>query len=296
MLSCKLITTGTRTNLNELKFAALYYDQVDVFQNIVVSVDKPILSLGEACVVRAVHECLEKDLLEATELLEEEGIATIEKAQVMHLAPLNPSEDPNYTPPTQLEHDLYDRAMFIMRTVGNQLWNLKPEKDGVLIRLAPEALEVHRTFLNDLKVGSKLDLGFLHDYYATMLYHTVMQISLGANVIGTSLIIDDYFKRFYQATIQTKTGHMPVEQQPHFGLDAIRYSVPHVADLPMAAILDLREKLRDELESYRYHINELSNQVTKAEHSTACYASAGEYVQQHINKALKCKLPLKSGQ
>lgn len=287
MLKCSFVSNGLLDNLEELKVAALYYDKINLLDNIVYSVENKAKGNDNNLVIENVYHCLENELIQEIEPLIKEGIIEIEISTEVRFVPAEPIEFEKFVQPSEVERSLFRRSQEIINKQGNKLWSIIDEKGQQKIVISDEVKRVHSTFLNELVPGSTLNLRFIEDYYSNLLFHILKFASEGKNVINTSSIIDKYFNDFYSQDIKPNTAEFEKLGKPELGSKAIKYFVPDVTTLNFYEILELRQKLKDELENYRFYVSELNESIVNDDRGIVPSDSIQFYLERKINPAIK---------
>ncbi|MFN5982598.1 MAG: hypothetical protein ACK479_03965 [Fluviicola sp.] len=289
MIKCKFISNGLDENINELKIASLYFDKIDVLVNNVITLNKDKNEENQF-IIRGAHICLEREFDSAIKLLKSEQIAKpIESLDFRFQVDKNETEF--FKEPNIIEQNLFLKTQEILSSHENNLFKvLKSNGNAKTISFEDEVKLIHKAFVNEIKIGSSVDFEFIHTYYSNLIFYNLKYLSDGEITLNTSSLIKKYFNEFYTLNKQNLNPSFNLHQ-PHLGVEAIKYFVPNVTTLEFHDIIELRYKLKSELECYRYFIDELNFKVERSEEESEAQEKINWYLDKKINPSI---LDLKS--
>ena len=146
--------------------------------------------------------------------------------------------------------------------------------------------------IGTLKGASKdTDMNFIYKYYGHLLSALLRNLDAGEKVISTSKILDhlliDYYNNDDFQETRVKLGK-ELNLEPSIAFDAIRFALPNVSTLSMEDVLDIRDKLHSELESFRHYCKQLQLEFeTAGVDSKYLRAKSTEIVAAKINPAVE---------
>lgn len=266
MFDVKFISNCLMENVDDIKIAALYYDKINIMENDVYTINKPKVEMmnGKKRVVstvRGTYNCLTGEFSSNLKMLEDEGIIDYFESNDYTIEPANSNQE-NEIP--ELMKVAMQNTSYLLRNSKKQLWYEKISGNNLLLKLDPEVKAIHKKFVGELKVGSKIDLEFIYNYYRNLLSYLLFYISVGETTITSSKLIDNYINNIYiDALNKNVRSDYDIKKYglPKIYTDTIRLFLPDVSKMPIEDILELRVKLKDELEGFRYFSLKLSKEI-----------------------------------
>lgn len=243
MLKGKFISNCLSNNIDDIKFAALYYDEIDILKNYVYTYPKP--DKQNITKIRNVYECVSNEFIDNLKLLENEGIIHFYDFDDKRFIILKDKNNIGYTTEYTTEYDnlMFNTVDEIMQKVGNKLFEVKEIDDLKLFKfLSNEVEEVHNKYVNELKQGAIVDLQFITTYYANLILEMLKGINNGENIITSSQIIDTYFRDFY---LKNNNKKYQIKNMNNVGIETIKQLVPDVSMLSFEDILELRYQCKE---------------------------------------------------
>jgi hypothetical protein len=276
----KYISNCLIDNINDIKSAALYYDSIEILDNIVYTLTKP--DSNGISTIRGIHNCIDNDFKLNLKILEDEKIVTYHEFQEKRFVPV---ENISYvTDPIDVE--LMDKCYQLMDVVGNQLFEIKKTNDVGLFRfLNKEVEKIHSSFINDLKIGSTIDMEFIYTYYSNMIYYILKYMYEGYNILTTSKVINNYFTKYYLKSI-LKDNNIKKYPSNNLAVMTIKYFVPNVSDLSFEDILKIRYKAKDELIAYRTYMDDMNNKITGDLSQSEVYEYTNNIIENKIQPSI----------
>ncbi len=284
MLKGKFVSNCLEENVDDIKFAALYYDQIDILENNVYTVTKP--DADGYCYIRGATKCVDARFVKRIKLLEEEGIINFIVSKELRFLPADASVDEEKI--SEFDKKILDKSYEIMSKVGNQIFTSKDiDNQSVIVSfLSSEVKKVYETYLNLLTINAPLDFEFLNTYYSNLIFEMLMGIYKGENTITSSEVIDTYFRKYYiENSIEQKNTY--AISNGNLGVKTIQQLVPNVSSLTFEEILEIRYKCNDELLSYRSLVSQMNEQLISTMEFEKISKDINAYVNTKIGSSLK---------
>lgn len=280
MLIGKYVSNCLSNNIDDIKYAALYYDKIEILDNIVYTLTKP--DSDGISSVRGIHDCVDDSFKVHLKMLEREGIVKYNILEENRFTLLDNKNDIISPIDAELRHN----CNLLMRSVGNRLYEITQRDGNASARISKEVLDIHEVFINKIEVGAQLDFEFIYTYYENLIYYIIKYMYEGANVITTSKIVDQYFGEYYLKGL-SEIGDIKKPIGKDLAVMTIKYFVPDVSSLSFEDILEIRYRANDELLEYRSYMDEMNkNMVDKCE-SAEIYDYANNYIEKQIQPSVR---------
>lgn len=239
MLKAKFVSDYTLKNIDEIKVAALYYEEIEITPYAIpldISMEKEGITSKLAIA--------EKDFKESIQLLIQEKIVNYHE----HIPHQEEKISLFFKQPQLFLRNLNHEDM-------KEFWDALEEIFGL-----PNARSL-------FKEDKKLTMDLFMTYYSLMFSTLFRSLNSNHHTITSSKIlnrgINNYFNSDYFAH---KKKHLSNEAKlPNVPLafEAIKIAVPNISMLSMEDILEVRLKLKDELLFFRHQMEETQNQILK---------------------------------
>lgn len=266
MHKVSFVSPFTEDAINTLKILALYFDEIEIVQDQLVSVrpedeSRGVLGPGDIGIVTGVTDLIDNEFKLSVKTLINESILKIK------------------------EHDFVERMLSkekLLEICGNaqRLISEKPdllireheihedetgkEISGIFSFSDDEVANVHKKYIGDLQIGSTFDMGFIYQYYASLLTDLLAMLSAGnvavsgSPVLGTFLSYSVNSKSFeeFNSFLQ-RTSNL----SPHIAHNLLKLTLLDVSRFSFEDILEFRRQLRDELERFREDLGAITYSV-----------------------------------
>lgn len=292
MFKAKFVSNCMDQDIQEIKLAALYYDEIEIMENIVYTLEIPKLELiGNkkhlTSKIRGVHDCIASEFRMDLKELEKEKIINYTECRDYSIESM---EDTEYAYKLDNHEELLIKAMKQASNLINSNDILWLSKDFKTFKFDPEVIKVHSKFIGALNLGSQVDMEFIFKYYRNLLTYLIHNVMSSENVLTSSSILDRYMHQHYLSAI---TRNLPQDykeleiRRPNVAMDAIKIYLPNVSNMHVSDILELRYKLKDELENFKYSINALNKELTEKYNETEILTNSVFCVKSVITPAVK---------
>lgn len=281
MFTGKFVSNCMGNNIDDIKYAALYYDKVEILDNIVYTLTKP--NSERISTIRGVDDCIDDVFRDHLKMLESEGIVEYIISEDNRLMSLEDKNN-NFCP---IDLELRLICARLMETAGNQIFDVI-SRDGQIMNCISnkEVIDIHSVFKNKLEVGSQIDIEFIHTYYENLIYYIIKFMYEGANVITTSKIVDQYFSQYYlKGLSQIDNIKKPISKD--LAVMTIKHFVPNVLSLSFEDILEIRHRAKDELLEYRYYMEEMNKKMVNEYQSAEICEYANNFIKTQIQPSVR---------
>jgi len=248
MLKTNYISNCTENNMDELKTAILFFDQINIIDNVLLQIEpqdqsKKVLDKGDIGVITGIQNFVTENYKEHIKILTEEGYVNIVSDEKR--------ED-------QLWNNIDTAVNSLMTEDINLLFEkFETETIGVekraTYKFSDEVMQIHNEFIGPFEVGAKIDFGFIFKYYSSQLSSLLLHISKGEQCLTNSDILNRYLKHYAQNTdfkkLQQKLENDKII--PSLASNAIKLAVPNISLFPFDEVLETKIKAKDELMRFR---------------------------------------------
>jgi hypothetical protein len=262
MIKTKYISNCTSNDIDILKIAALYFDKVEIINNVLCQVEPvPDSEQNEEktiVVIKGFTEFVNDDYKSHIKTLLDEEIVEI-------ITEENKSEDELWGNIDKITNNILSNEYQIIFNESDLEYDDAGNKIGSKLSLSDEAKIIHEEFVGPLKIGSFLNLGFLIKYYSSLLSSMLLHVAKGEQCLTSSDILNK-FLGFYAKNNKTNKLHQELKHEdvnPNLIMNAIQLAVPNISSFPFEEVLETREKansellkFRDELEQFQFNLQE----------------------------------------
>lgn len=262
MLTAKYQTTGLIDNTDSVKISALYFDRIEIIDSLtfklnIGEVKKPKTEQNPDNMIIE-QKMLTQNFKQEISMLENEGIVTFIED------PVNGNEDEEIWKKVQVT------VAEIIAKNRHLLYHFQAEGKDTHICFKDEAAEIAKLFFNPGILLSQLDVIHFFIYYSTMFRNLLFFTAKGDGCITSSDILHsltdclpsnkELFKK--QGTLFPRYDG----PSPSIAFESIKLSLPDISQFSIEDILEIRYQLRDELEAFRYEMENLKyNLLEKSE-------------------------------
>lgn len=262
MIKTKYISNCTQNDIDEIKIAALYFDKIEIVDNVLYHVEPvPDNQQNEEKnigVIKAITEFVTDNYKKHIELLEEEGIVDIVSGE-------NKSEDELWDSIDKTTNGILSSELDIIFKETDIKFDKNGKKIGGQLRISDEAKIIHNEFIGPLEIGSAVNLDFIVKYYSSLLSSLLLHISRGEQCLTSSNILNK-FLIYYSNSHKVNSLYKEIRQEnvnPNLIMDAIKLAVPNISQFPFDEILETRNRansellhFRNELETFQFNLQE----------------------------------------
>lgn len=255
MFKTKFVSNCLAENIEDVKIAALYFDQIDVVNQALYFIEpqdrnKPF-EQGGIGIIKGIKEFVTPDFKNNLKLLEENNVLNVieeEKKSDLHKM----IDEQTYRILDEAREFIYEESDIVFDETGR--------KTSVQVKISPEAIEIHNYFVNPIEMGKLVDFSFLLKYYSGLLSSLLFSMAIGDQTITSSTILNNYIKYNYKNNeiIESRTNmteHCDISSK--LAIEAIKVALPDVSSFSIEDILEMRFKLNDELLSFRDEMNRM---------------------------------------
>ncbi|MBR9847634.1 MAG: hypothetical protein GYB35_16725, partial [Algicola sp.] len=262
MIKTKFISNCTKNDLDAIKIASLYFDKVEIVNNVLYHIE-PVAEEEQneektIGIIKDITEFVQDDYKAHIKLLSDEGIVDIISGE-------DKSKDELWNTIDKTTNEILSSEVEILF----KEFDIKKDNEGKKISsrlsISDEAKLIHSEFVGPLESGSKLDIGFIIQYYSGLLSSLLLHISNGEQCLTSSDILNN-FLRFYANNNKVNTLYKELKQEdvnPNLIMNAIKLAVPNISKFPFDEILETRERanselleFRDELQTFQFNLQE----------------------------------------
>jgi hypothetical protein len=159
MVTTKFISNCTVQNLDELKIGILYFDKIEIVNNVLYQV-KPVPNEKQnkeknIGVITGVTEFVTDGYKEKIDLLVEEGVVELISGE-------GKSEDRLWDSIDKITNEILSKETSIIFNESDVEFDSKGRKKRAKVALSKEAKQIHEEFIGPLGINRTLDLGFLY--------------------------------------------------------------------------------------------------------------------------------------
>lgn len=123
-------------------------------------------------------------------------------------------------------------------------------------KLKSEVKEVFRVYEQDFIENSPFGLV----YYSMLLSSILSNIDKGNRLLTSSTILNEIVTRFFNSKEYFETRGKIIRElnvNPNVAFESLKIALPNIGQVPMDDILELRLKLKDELQAFRIYMQDL---------------------------------------
>ncbi|CAK6481445.1 hypothetical protein ACPOM7_17115 [Peribacillus castrilensis] len=291
MLKTQYIGPLIKEKVDEIKFAALYFDSIEIIEHVFGEVEplgaytsvpkKDLIGKRISAKVTKIFTYTDDEFSRHTELLFQEGILSSRIDNLRELSDdlLNQIFSQTYSIVDQT------KDCFIKRTEPRKSENVRDKL--VEIKFAdPEIRQIYETFKNPIDEKTVFDLRFVKEYYHDLLSSILAATAYGNQVLTTSNVLNNLMKSTYdneEVLINRKKIAESIHQSPSLAFEAIKLNLPDVSQFSMEDVLEIRYQLRDELENFRFEMERINFELLQDFDTKYIETHAKELVKYKIN-------------
>ena len=251
MLTAKYISNCLEDNIDEIKIAALYFDNIQIINNELYEVtpaksDTP-MKPGDIGIITGIKNFATEEFLSHISILEEEGIVEIIQ------------ED------DKREDELWDKIESVVNKILSENLNILFEEKDIerdssgrkirsRIKFSPEFLSVHSGLFGAIEKNSIINFEFMFKYYSSLLSSLFKNIAISQQCLTSSYVLNRFLRFYYQQKdiIDLHKELINIRPtNPQIAFEALKVAVPNISCFPMHEVLEARVKSKDELMRFR---------------------------------------------
>jgi hypothetical protein len=285
MIKTKYISNCTQNDIDEIKVAALYFDKIDIVNNVLYKIEPVPDSQQNAektiGVIKEITEFVTDDYKKNIDVLLTEGIAEVFSEE-------DRSEDELWDSVNKTTQNILSSELEIIFKETKIKTNKEGKKISSKLSLTDEAKSIHTEFVGPLKVGGTLDLNFLVKYYSSLLSSLLFHISKGEQCLTSSNILNDYLK-YYSKNNQINELYKVIKHEninPNLIMDALKLAVPNISAFPFDEVLETREKANSELLEFRNELEKFQFILLENYSISEINFKSSEIVKYKLNPSL----------
>ncbi len=285
MIETKYISNCTQHDIDEIKIAALYFDKIDIVNNILYQI-KPVQDEQQnedknLAVITGITEFVKDEYLNHIKLLTDEGIAVISSGEGIR-------EDKLWSSINEVTNRILSEELQIIFKETNVKKDKFGNKISSSISLSEEADLIHREFVGVLNIGKTMDLAFMIKYYSTLLSTLLFNISKGEQCLTSSNILNNFLK-YYTVNNKTNDQYTELTQEninSNLIMDALKIAVPNISAFPLEEVLETREKANSELLEFRSELATFQFNLQENYSLSEIHFKSSEIVKHKLNPSL----------
>jgi len=288
MLSTKYISNCTDKNIDELKTAILFFDKVEIINNVLLQVNSDVknkqrLESGDMVIITGVTNFVTDNYLKHIELLTKEKHVEII------------SED------NKREDELWDNVESQVHSILSKNRNILFEEIEIdiikdksgrqinsIIAFSDEVKKVHEEFIGPIKRNHIVNLDFIYKYYSSLLSSLFLHISKGETCLTGSNALNKFLWHYSKDSKFKELQHSLSQEDinPSLALDAINLAVPNISSFPFDKVLEAKEKAKSELMAFRDELLTFQFNLLENYTSAEIQSKASDIVKHKLNPKL----------
>lgn len=269
------ISPFTEDAVNTLKILALYFDEIKIMEDVLYSVEpedksKQLFGPGDIGIITGVTEFIDDEF--------KAGVKPLLDANILKV------KEEDFIEQTIGEEEIQEITNNVRRLISQKPdliideSNIKTGKTGRKISSSfrfsdDEARKVHEKYIGELQVGSTVNMGFVYEYYASLLRDLFVTFSSGNVAVSNSPVLTtlvnyaynnksfEEFKNFLQRADKLA---------PQIAFNILKLSLFDVSRFTFDDVLEIKYQLRNELERFRTELGVITHNVIS------------EYNEQHL--------------
>ncbi len=258
MLKTKYISNCTKLDIDEIKIASLYFDQIDIINNSLFKTERLLdeEQTEEYPIVRIKGKIslVTDEYNKHIEVLIRENIVSV-------VSEHNKNKDVLLSKVDEIAKNLiasYQEFIF-------KVTKMESNENIVDIDIPEEARRIHEEFVGSFAVGSEINLKFIKLYYGSLLSSFLLHISNGYQCLTSSKILNDFLQMYLkdEEILNFKKEAQGNEVAPCLIFNALKLAVPNISYFPFEEVLETRERaksellaFRNELETFQFNLKE----------------------------------------
>ena len=151
-----------------------------------------------------------------------------------------------------------------------------------------EAKIIHCEFIGDLDIGKIMDVGFVVNYYSSLLSSLLLNISKGEQCLTSSNILNNFLK-YYANNYKANEQYTELTQEninPNLIFEALKIAVPNISAFPFDELLETREKTNSELLKFRSELETFQFNLQENYTLSEIQTKSSEIVKHKLNPSL----------
>jgi hypothetical protein len=281
-------STCNNDAVNALKILSLYFEKIEVIGNVLYQIEpdnksKGTMEQGDVGTVVGVTEFVDNTFIKKVKPLLDENILKILEEDFVekHFDKKHREEIEN-----NVFELLEEKPELIIKTSNIEFDEATGKKKTAWIAFADnEVKKVHEKHIGKIGLGKIINLGFIYKYYSTLLTDLFTMLSLGNVPISNSNIITSYLnytynnKRFDEfSKYIKKTANIT----PQIAQNIFELTLFDVSKFTFEEILEIKYKLRDELERFRTDLSLITHNIQNEYEDTTIVNNLKEIVKSRI--------------
>jgi hypothetical protein len=249
------VSPYTQRAIDSLKIAALYFDNVQLIQNALITVEpedksRPMQE-GDIGVVKDIRPFIDELFIQQIKPLIDENIITVGEEQ-------KKSDEVELSGKLMKAFKSNIKLLFEEHDVK---YNAAGEKETALLKFVdPDIRSVQERYVEPIAKGATIDFGFLVRYYEALFRDAVLGIRDGDNIITSSEGVLRFIEYCYTEEI-LKSSELrklvATNLEPRIVAGMLKAMLLDVSNLDCEDILEARLKLSDELIAFRETVQDL---------------------------------------
>jgi hypothetical protein len=288
MLSTRFVSNCTADSIDDLKIAALYFDELQVVEHRLAYVKPDESTQGflegkEAGTIVDFTDFVTDEFRAHASLLESEGLLVyVNSEELMD---------------EKIWAELYEKAAEILFTSIDVLWeefdieyDSTGKKLSAAYRFDPEVLKIQEQFVDPITIGATVEPGTLARYYGSLLTSLLGSVATGGECVTSSDVLNRLVKVYYESerlTLQRQQLRRELGYSPSWAYEAIKVNLPNVSNFSLEDILDIRHQLNDELVGFRHQIADIHEELLDQYEPVYIATNAQAIVDRKINPSLE---------
>jgi len=286
MLTAKYISNCTARDIDELKTAILFYDEVEIVNNVLYQIE-PVkdrqpneegYTIGK---IVGIDQLVTQEYLSHIELLLEEGVVKVVSGE-------QKSKDELWGKIEEIVNGILNTDLNILFEEKNVIYDETGKKISSEVNLSSESKAIHQEFIGPLEVGSDIDLGFIREYYSSQLSSLLLHISRGEQCVTASDLLNKLIKNNSNNPEFDKI-YRTIENagiNSNLAMDAVRLATPNISSFPFEEVLEIRYRAKDELAQFRNELETLQFNLLENYTLAEIHTRSSEIVKHKINPSL----------
>ncbi len=289
MLRTRFVSNCIAEQVDDLKIATLYFDEIEVVEHRMykVKLDKPAQGSpkpGQTGVVIGTIEFVSDEFRTHASILENEGLLRYVDGDNLLDKRIADEIRPKAAESLSASIDLlWEEADVVYDSAGN--------KTFASVRFAdPEVTRIHEQFVAPFEVGATIDMGFVAEYYGGLLTSLLGSVATGGECVTSSNVLNKLVKAYYESdsmTLRRQQIKRELGSSPSWAYEAIKVNVPDVSKFSFEDVLEMRQELQDELLGFRQDMADIHEELLDRYDPLYIAASAQDFVDRKINPALE---------
>ena len=290
--SISIISPYTLDSIDLIKICFLYFDNIELVQRTLLQVSpvdkkKEVMKPGDIGIITGVTPFLRDDILEKIKpLLRARVVSILDESDVQKTLGNDKSELINRI----ISNLISQRGNFIIEWADT-----KRSEDGRLISSKikfadKEVIKIHERFVGKIGIGQKIDFEFIYEFYGGLL-NDILNFMLSDKIVYTDSSVLNNFIQFAYDSELTRGQKMELGKtenlNPRISTDLIKMNFLNVANFDFEEIFEIKERLKDNLESYRKEIGTISYEAISGIDKAEIYDYLDEAIRYRIQPKIE---------